>query len=108
MPVRVKTVCFQIIQVVLCVLCEKSTQASERNNLQVADHHKIENIGPKKCVVVGDQNVGKTCLLIKYTTGAFPEEYIPTVFDNYSMNIAFNNRSMNVGLWDTVGGDGYV
>ena len=45
---------------------------------------------------------------MKYTTGAFPEEYIPTVFDNYSMNITFNNRSMNVGLWDTVGGDGYV
>lgn len=56
-----------------------------------------------KCCAVGDGAVGKTCLLISFTTNEFPEKYVPTVFENYLSNIKIGKREVELDLRDTAG-----
>ena len=42
----------------------------------------------------------KTLLNIVYTTREFPQDYIPTIFDSYSMDVTCDGRQVWLGLRD--------
>uniref|UniRef100_A0A8C6SJ49 Rho family GTPase 2 n=1 Tax=Neogobius melanostomus TaxID=47308 RepID=A0A8C6SJ49_9GOBI len=54
----------------------------------------MESKGLLRCkiVVVGDTECGKTALLHVFAKDSYPENYVPTVFENYTLN-----------MWDTSG-----
>lgn len=46
-----------------------------------------------KCVLVGDAAVGKTSLIISYTTNGYPAEHIPTAFDSFTGKLNIHTDS---------------
>lgn len=66
--------------------------------------------GPKKTlniVTVGDGDTGKTSLLMSFKGRPFTGEYLPTVFDTYTRDIRIEGETIELGLWDTAGQEGY-
>lgn len=61
----------------------------------------------RKLVIVGSGGTGKTSLLMVYARGAFPSEYVPTVFENYVTEVAVDKRIVDLALWDTAGQEDY-
>jgi len=61
----------------------------------------------RKLVIVGDGACGKTCLLIVFSKGTFPQVYVPTVFENYVAEVEVNGRICELALWDTAGQEDY-
>ena len=63
----------------------------------------------KKLVIVGDGYCGKTCLMTVISQGEFPTQYIPTIFENYVVDVQTENdeKWVKLQLWDTAGQEDY-
>ena len=85
----------------------------EMNKLEITiePQPKIDNIKADlnfKLIVVGNPNVGKSCLSLKGTTGKFEDSYMATVgFDFYSFFARIEGKLIRLQIWDTCGQEGY-
>ena len=57
-----------------------------------------------KILLIGDSQVGKTSLLLKYTEHIFPEEHITTIGVEYKDKFVIkDNYNIRLQIWDTAG-----
>lgn len=56
-----------------------------------------------KCTVVGDGAIGKTSLIVSYTTNDYPQHYQPTVHDFYTVRLTVADKPVTFQLIDTAG-----
>ncbi|XP_016389552.1 rho-related GTP-binding protein RhoU-like isoform X3 [Sinocyclocheilus rhinocerous] len=56
-----------------------------------------------KCVFLGDGAVGKTSLIVSYTTNGYPTKYVPTAFDDFSAVVQVDEQPVRLQLCDTAG-----
>ena len=57
-----------------------------------------------KILIIGDSEVGKTSMLLKYTDNYFPESHLATIGVEFkTKELKLNNYVINLQIWDTAG-----
>ena len=78
--------------------CSKSELLNYSHVVEMLDKYPPP-YGVFKVVAVGDGAVGKTTLLKRYSSGDYPNDYIPTVFDNHNISVKVEDKTYSIGLW---------
>ena len=73
----------------------------------MTEEDTMTNVDVVKIVLVGDGAVGKTAALLRFALGKVPGEYVPTVFDNYTVDVPVEERTVKLALFDTAGQEDY-
>jgi len=84
------------------------SSSSSSSSSSSASSSSSSTSGETKVVVIGNGAVGKTSMLITYTTKSFPSEYVPSAFDSFTQLVmAKNGTVVPLNLWDTAGQEDY-
>ncbi|KXJ23936.1 putative Ras-related protein Rab-33 [Exaiptasia diaphana] len=68
-------------------------------------HHTEEKpVRTFKIIIIGDSNVGKTCLAYRFCTGKFPLRTETTIgVDFWEKRLEIENEKVKLQIWDTAG-----
>lgn len=65
---------------------------------------EVDNKIPVKVGLIGDAQIGKTSLMVRYCDGSFDEDYIQTLGVNFlEKSIAIRSTVLNFSIWDLGG-----
>ena len=57
-----------------------------------------------KLVLIGDSNVGKTAILLRYTNSAYSKDFINTIGVDFKLKtIEVRGKRIKLQIWDTAG-----
>eukprot|EP00931_Biecheleriopsis_adriatica_P054607 TRINITY_DN32148_c0_g1_i2.p1 TRINITY_DN32148_c0_g1~~TRINITY_DN32148_c0_g1_i2.p1 ORF type:complete len:194 (+),score=31.86 TRINITY_DN32148_c0_g1_i2:32-583(+) len=57
-----------------------------------------------KLIVIGDQSVGKTCILLQFTEKQFRLDHAPTIGVEFAArNVTLDDQTIKLHIWDTAG-----
>jgi len=73
-------------------------------------HSLLVNMGDNAIAIVlmGQGGVGKTAMTLRYTTGAFKDQYLPTIGDMYTKDVEVNGTPKTIKIDDTAGQEAYA
>ncbi len=80
-----------------------TTISSSNSSIPLVPSTTNHTGGHITCVIIGDCGVGKSSLVVSYTTNDFPTQYVPTAFDNYSVDVSVGSRLVHFDICDTGG-----
>ena len=67
-----------------------------------------KNEYPAKLLILGDQGVGKTCIMIRFSDDLFPEHSTMTVGVDYkTKRVKVDDIEIKLTIWDTAGQEKY-
>lgn len=61
-----------------------------------------------KIVLMGQGGVGKTAMVLRFTTGDFNEKYMPTIGDMYTKDMEVHGAPRHIEIDDTAGQEAYA
>ena len=83
------------------------------NDYEFEEESILPNINVEKSygvkfIIVGDSSVGKSSILVRFTSSKFDEKHSPTLSMEFgSKHIIYNNSDYLVQIWDTAGQEQY-